>query len=99
MPNTPTPVRSYAPQIMTHGDDPWVGNHLRFETEIEAANNVRDLAAQWSEVMATRVVPAADSVNYRYLNGELLRLINRQPVSTPRSPVRGAKRHPAFTTY
>ena len=28
MPNTPTPMRSYAPQIMTKGDDQWVGNNL-----------------------------------------------------------------------
>jgi hypothetical protein len=75
MPNTPTPVRSYAPQIMTKGDDQWVGNNLRFETEAEARDNVLDLAARWTEILATRVVPSNDNpANYRYLNGDLLRL-------------------------
>ena len=34
MPTTPTPVRSYAPQIMTHGDDPWVGTKLPKRTHL-----------------------------------------------------------------
>ena len=72
MPNTPTPVRSYAPQIMTKGDDQWVGNNLRFETEAEARDNVLDLAARWTEILATRVVPSND--NPAYLNSELLHL-------------------------
>ena len=29
-----TPVRSYAPQIMTHGDDPWVGTKLPKRTNL-----------------------------------------------------------------
>ena len=75
MPNTPTPVRSYASQIMAKSDDQWVGNNLRFETETEARDNVLDLAARWTEILATRVVPSNDNpVNYRYLNGDLLRL-------------------------
>jgi hypothetical protein len=27
-------VRSYAPQIMTHGDDPWVGTKLPKRTNL-----------------------------------------------------------------
>jgi hypothetical protein len=72
--NTPTKTQSYAPQIMTKGDDQWVGNNLRFETEAEALANVRHLATQWTEVITTRVLSSDDPVNYRYLNGELLRL-------------------------
>ena len=34
MPITPTPVRSYAPHIMTHGDDPWVGTKLPKRTNL-----------------------------------------------------------------
>ena len=34
MPTTPTPVRSYAPHIMTHGDDPWVGTKLPKRTNL-----------------------------------------------------------------
>ena len=34
MPTTPTPVRSYAPQIMIHGDDPWVGTKLPKRTNL-----------------------------------------------------------------
>ena len=32
-----TPVRSYAPQIMTHGDDPWVGTKLPKRYQPDAA--------------------------------------------------------------
>ena len=75
MPNAPTLVLSYASLIMTKSDDQWVGNNLRFETEAEARDNVLDLAARWTEILATRVVPSNDNpVNYRYLNGDLLRL-------------------------
>ena len=34
MPTTSTPVRSYAPQIMTHGGDPWVGTKLPKRTNL-----------------------------------------------------------------
>ena len=34
MPTTPTPVRSFASQIMTHGDDPWVGTKLPKRTNL-----------------------------------------------------------------
>ena len=34
MPTTPTPVRYYAPHIMTHGDDPWVGTKLPKRTNL-----------------------------------------------------------------
>ena len=34
MPTKSTPVRSYAPQIMIHGDDPWVGTKLPKRTNL-----------------------------------------------------------------
>lgn len=76
MNNPEQPVqKSYAPEIQSDDFPKWVGNRLRFETEAEARDNVLDLAARWTEILATRVVPSNDNpVNYRYLNSELLHL-------------------------
>jgi len=76
MNNPEQPVqKSYAPEIRSDDFPKWVGNRLRFETEAEARDNVLDLAARWTEILATRVVPSNDNpANYRYLNSELLHL-------------------------
>ena len=48
MPTTPTPVRSFASQIMTHGDDPWVGTKLPKRTNLTLPDEPHGTAGQRS---------------------------------------------------
>jgi hypothetical protein len=50
----------------------WRSNRLRFATATEACDYVRDLAGRWTMVTSTRIVETDEPVNYRYINGELL---------------------------
>jgi len=61
---------SYKPEVKTSRDD-WTGNALRFATEQEALDNVRDLMMRWFAVTDTRVVPSEDQPNYTYIDGKL----------------------------
>jgi hypothetical protein len=44
MPTTPTPGRSFASQIMTHGDDPWVGIKLPKRTNLTLLDELLPLS-------------------------------------------------------
>lgn len=81
--NTPeqSTQKSYAPEIQTDDFPKWVGNRLRFESEAEAKAHLNDLAMRWSAVLGTRAVLSDDPVNYRYVNGELLRLADHRIAS------------------
>jgi hypothetical protein len=82
MNNPEQPVqKSYAPEIQTDDFPKWVGNRLRFESEAEAKAHLNDLAMRWSAVLGTRAVLSDDPVNYRYVNGELLRLADHRIAS------------------
>jgi hypothetical protein len=65
---------SYAPEVQTDGTTKWYGNALRFATEQEAIDNVRDLEIRWMAVQGTRVVESPDPVNYSYANRQLVRI-------------------------
>ena len=58
--------KSYAPEVQCDDSGKWYGNALRFPSELEARKNVRDLAARWTLVYDTRVVPTEDPPNYRW---------------------------------
>jgi hypothetical protein len=58
--------KSYAPQVQADSSGKWLGNGLRFPTELEAQKNVRNLANRWTLVYNTRVVPSDDPPNYRW---------------------------------
>ena len=79
-PEQPT-QKSYAPEIQTDDFPKWVGNRLRFQSEAEATAHLNDLAMRWSAVLGTRAVLSDDPVNYRYVNGELLRLADHRIAS------------------
>jgi hypothetical protein len=64
-------TNSYKPEVIADNSGKWVGNALRFKTEQEAQDNVRDLMMRWFLVTDTRVVPSDDQPNYTFLNGEL----------------------------
>lgn len=63
---------SWKAEVVTNREGAWVSNRLRFDTFKEATDYVHDLARRWTMVSDTRVVPTDDPVNYRYINGELL---------------------------
>ena len=65
---------SYAPEVRTGTDPKWYGNALRFATEQEAENNVRNLASRWLLVTDTRVVESDEPVNYRWTIDGLVRV-------------------------
>jgi len=59
-------TKSYAPEVQCDDSGKWYGNALRFPSEPEAHQNVRDLARRWTMVIDTRVVPSDDPPNYRW---------------------------------
>lgn len=67
---------SWKPEVIADNSGKWIGNGLRFATEKEAQDNVRDLACRWFSVRKTRVVECEDAVNYRYEAGQLLLVEN-----------------------
>ena len=65
---------SWRPEVIADNSGEWVANSLRFATKEEAEANVQDLMMRWLSVKETRVVECDDPVNYRYANGELLKV-------------------------
>jgi hypothetical protein len=63
---------SFRAEVITNNEGDWVSNRLRFFTAAEANDYGYDLAARWTMVTAVRVVETDDPANYRYLDGELL---------------------------
>jgi hypothetical protein len=64
-------TKSYAPEVIADSTGKWCGNGLRFATEQEALDNVRDLEMRWFSVRETRVVESNDPVNYTYHDRQL----------------------------
>jgi len=64
-------TKSYAPEVIADNTGKWCGNGLRFATEQEALDNVRDLEMRWFSVRETRVVESDDPVNYTYHDRQL----------------------------
>jgi hypothetical protein len=63
--------KSYKPEVIADSTGKWIGNSLRFATEQEALDNVRDLEMRWFSVRETRVVESDDPVNYTYHDRQL----------------------------
>jgi hypothetical protein len=59
----------WAPQAMTDSGN-WAGNGLRFATKEEAEMYV----AQFSSARNTRVIESFEPVNYRWDNGQVIRV-------------------------
>jgi hypothetical protein len=66
-----TMTKSYKPEVIADSSGKWCGNALRFATEQEALDNVRDLEMRWFSVRETRVVESDDPVNYSYHDRKL----------------------------
>ncbi|WP_028164097.1 hypothetical protein [Bradyrhizobium elkanii] len=66
---------SWKPEVIADNSGQWVGNALRFATKEEAEANVRDLAMRWTLVREYRATESDDPVNYRYVDGQLLRIV------------------------
>jgi hypothetical protein len=62
---------SWKPEVQTDASGKWYGNALRFATEQEAKDQVRDLQMRWFLVIETRVVECSDPVNYKWVDGKL----------------------------
>ena len=62
---------SWAPEVITDDTGRWYGNSLRFATEAEALDNVRDLEMRWMAVRATRAAQSVDPVTHRWVGGKL----------------------------
>jgi len=65
---------SWRPEVIADNSGKWVPNSLRFATKEEAEANVQDLSMRWLSVQQTRVVECDDPVNYRYVNGGLIKV-------------------------
>ena len=66
---------SWAPEVQTGADlIEWYGNALRFATKEEAEANAEALMMRWTAVHATRAVESPDSVNYKWVDGGLIRV-------------------------
>lgn len=57
---------SYKPEVQTDNSGNWYDNALRFETEIEALENAKDLSNRWFAVRSYRAAKSQDPVNYSY---------------------------------
>ena len=53
---------SWKPEVIADRSGKWVGNALRFATEQEAKDYVRDLSWRWTLVTDTRVIEVSDPV-------------------------------------
>jgi len=69
-PSTPAAV-SYAPEVIADSSGIFVGNGLRFASEVEAKNYAADLSVRWTAVRQTRVSATQDEVNYSFAAGFL----------------------------
>jgi hypothetical protein len=57
-------MTSFKPEVQADSTGTWAGNGLRFATEQEAQDYVKDLMWRWASVRDTRVVPSDDAVSH-----------------------------------
>lgn len=62
---------SFKSEVIADNSGQWAGNGLRFETQQEATDYVKNLMWRWTAVRETRVVESDDGVNAKWLNGKL----------------------------
>jgi len=54
---------SFAVEVIADGSSEFVGNGLRFATQMEAQSYAADLKARWSAVRSTRTTESTEPVN------------------------------------
>ncbi len=54
---------SWAPEVIADSSGEWAGNGLRFASEAQAIEWVKDLFMRWTAVREWRVVPSSDAPN------------------------------------
>lgn len=59
-------------------DGKWYGNTLRFATKLEAVENGRDLFDRWTASQSYRAVQSTDPVNYRYVDGRAVAIVEEK---------------------
>ena len=67
-------TKSFRPEVVADRSGKFCGNGLRFATEAEALESARNLAARWTLVTDYRATESPDPVNYRLVDGELVRI-------------------------
>jgi hypothetical protein len=67
---------SFKPEVVADSSGKFCGNALAFETEKEAEDYARDLARRWTLVTQWRVVPSEQPVNYRYVDGKTIAVLD-----------------------
>jgi hypothetical protein len=65
---------SWAPEVIADGSGKWVRNSLRFATKLEAEMSARELSSRWFSVRSIRAMPATEPVNYRFIDGNNVRI-------------------------
>jgi len=65
---------SWKAEVIADSSGNFTGDALRFATEKEASEYVRDLEWRWTSVRDTRVVESADPVNYVWVDGRAQRI-------------------------
>lgn len=63
---------SFKPQVFVQGQ--WSNNAIRFATRAESDQYARDLMSRWTLVDTYRTVLSDDDVNYRYVDGRLIKV-------------------------
>jgi hypothetical protein len=65
---------SWAPEVIVDSTGKWCRNSLRFATKYEAEMSARELSSRWFSVRSIRAAPAIEPVNYRFENGQNVRI-------------------------
>ena len=65
---------SWKAEVLTD-DGAWSSNALRFATKEEALDSGRELLSRWLVPIDNRATESSDAVNYKFENGENIRLV------------------------
>jgi hypothetical protein len=68
---------SFKAEVIADSSGEWVSNALRFSTVAEARSYVEDLQWRWTAVRDTRTMPSDDAVNSAWINGLLIRDLDK----------------------
>lgn len=63
---------NWKPEVKVDGQ--WAQNALVFATQIEAAESAMDLYSRWTLTTDHRAVETNDPVNYKWVNGRLVKI-------------------------
>lgn len=64
--------KSWKPEVLVDGK--WATNALRFATAAEAEGSVRELMSRWWVPTDGRAAESEDPVNYRFVDGQNIRI-------------------------